>query len=141
MKAGKADGRQMSRAARPCDSFNQSLGCVPLGPEANYARSCYEASQPRYTASCQTLAKRYRVTYGRTFGFPSRNFPFRPSAMLSTFVSQRELHKKKKREQNHKFPTLQSSPISICFVEIFLAIIALIFLNFDSEINKFSINR
>ncbi|KYN30020.1 hypothetical protein ALC57_00530 [Trachymyrmex cornetzi] len=23
----------MSRAARPCDSFNQSLGCVLLGPE------------------------------------------------------------------------------------------------------------
>ncbi|EFN71854.1 hypothetical protein EAG_13680 [Camponotus floridanus] len=43
----RADGRQMSRAARPCDSFNQSLGCVPLGSElttfdhATKPRPCY----------------------------------------------------------------------------------------------------
>lgn len=32
----------MSRAAGPCDSFNQSLGCVLPGSRTNYAGSCYE---------------------------------------------------------------------------------------------------
>lgn len=38
----EADGRQMSRAAGPCDSFNQSLGCVLPRSRTNYVQSCYE---------------------------------------------------------------------------------------------------
>lgn len=38
----EVDGRQMSRAAGPCDSFNQSLGCVLPRSRTNYVQSCYE---------------------------------------------------------------------------------------------------
>lgn len=56
-KLRRADGRQMNRAARPCDSFNQSLGCVPLGPELTTSdHATKPASQPYHTDSCQTLA-------------------------------------------------------------------------------------
>ncbi|TGZ53840.1 Uncharacterized protein DBV15_01850 [Temnothorax longispinosus] len=51
----------MSWAARPCDSFNQSLGCVPLGPELTTSDHATKpasqpANQPYHTDSCQTLA-------------------------------------------------------------------------------------
>lgn len=51
----RADGRQMSRAARPCDSFNQSLGCVPLGSELTTFDHATKPGLAIYTASCQTL--------------------------------------------------------------------------------------
>lgn len=37
----RLDGRQMSRATGPCDSFNQSLGCVLPRSRTNYVQSCY----------------------------------------------------------------------------------------------------
>ncbi|KYN32998.1 hypothetical protein ALC56_12632 [Trachymyrmex septentrionalis] len=40
----------MSRAARPCDSFNQSLGCVLLGPELTTSdHATKPASQASFT--------------------------------------------------------------------------------------------
>lgn len=67
--------RQMSRAARPCDSFNQSLGCVPPRPGLTTA----DHASLGYAAPCQThvLTRRVRVLpatvppVGRTV--PSRN--------------------------------------------------------------------
>jgi len=58
----RADGKQMSWAARPCDSFNQSLGCVPPGPELTTSdhatKPASQSSQPYHSDSCQTLVDR-----------------------------------------------------------------------------------
>ncbi|EZA53456.1 hypothetical protein X777_06537 [Ooceraea biroi] len=79
----------MSRAARPCDSFNQSLGCVPPGPELTTSDHATEPASPCYTASCQTLADVIpcKPTYhGSTVGFPSRNSESGRPTMLLTFA-------------------------------------------------------
>jgi len=112
-RGGGPDGRQMSRAARLCDSFNQSLGCVPLGPEANYVRSCYEASQPRYTASCQTLAN---VTALPTRRYLRISFPELPILALRDVVDFC-LPAGAAKRSHKEFPTLHS-PSSMCFSEI-----------------------
>ncbi|EGI69940.1 hypothetical protein G5I_01265 [Acromyrmex echinatior] len=44
----------MSRAARPCDSFNQSLGCVLLGPELTTSD---HATKPVSQASLTILTR------------------------------------------------------------------------------------